>query len=141
MGTWLYQLAENEWSINNYRLDIWEGERWRWPVGQIRGSESHPQPGYPEPGDVVFFCYTKTSKEPGFCGWAVVQQWEDEGGDKKRFYFRPVAPSDQLKMHPWGDGEAFDLVARVRRDWNQATLYFVDQDLAEEIVEGIKAWV
>ncbi len=26
MAMWFYQLSHKAWSLNNYRLDIWEGE-------------------------------------------------------------------------------------------------------------------
>ena len=44
MAMWLYQLSQKDWSLNNYRLDIWEGERWEWEVGQVSGQQV-PQPG------------------------------------------------------------------------------------------------
>jgi hypothetical protein len=62
MAMWLYQLSEKEWSRKNYRLDIWEGERWEWEVGRVAGVDSSP-----EPGDTVAFFYAPSgSPEPAF---------------------------------------------------------------------------
>lgn len=33
MATWLYQINQKEWPPERYRVEIWEGERWRWPFG------------------------------------------------------------------------------------------------------------
>jgi hypothetical protein len=48
---WLYQLSPNLWSPERYRLEIWEGERWNWPVGGRSGEGQVPKPG----DTVVFF--------------------------------------------------------------------------------------
>jgi hypothetical protein len=133
---WLYQLSQAEWTPERYRLDIWEGERWRWPVGKITGS------GRPAAGDRVVFFFAQTAcPEPGFYGWAVVLQWEEE---EKRFYFRPVAPSDQLKMCPWWDGPAGaaeQIADQVRGQVPRGTLWRVPDELAAAIGAGIAGWV
>ena len=51
MASWLYQLDSTNWSPERYRLEIWEGERWAWPVGRktVKGQDT------PKPGDVVVF--------------------------------------------------------------------------------------
>src|SRR6266852_4838253 len=97
MAMWLYQLSQKDWSLNNYRLDIWEGERWEWEVGRMVALGAVPQAG----DTVAFFYAPHACPEPGFYGWAVILLWveEEEEKDKKkekkrRFYFRPVAPSD-----------------------------------------------
>ena len=90
MTMWLYQLTQTEWPVNRYRLDIWEGERWRWEVNRVSGTQ-----GTPEPGDTICFYYAKSGcPAPGFYAWAVVLQCVEEG-DTRRIHFRPVAPSDR----------------------------------------------
>jgi hypothetical protein len=129
---WLYQMSQRDWSPNNYRLDVWEGERWEWPVGRMVGADDPP-------GDVVVFFYAPAGgAEPGFYGWAVVQQWIEE---PRRFYFRPVAPSDQLKMHPWWDADAKRIADQVRGGVKQGTLWPVPDNLAPAIAGGITKWV
>jgi len=124
MAMWLYQLSQKVWSLNNYRLDIWEGERWEWEVGKVTGSVSVPRPG-----DTV----------AGFYGWAVILLWTTE--EKQRFYFRPVPPSDQLKMRPWWDKKAEEIADKVRQPVKMGTLWPVTDDLAAELGAGISAWV
>ncbi len=138
MTMWFYQLSQSFWPPESYRLDIWENERWSWPVGnKISSGES------PKPGDTVAFFYAPTGcKEPGFYGWAVVLGWEDgEGKEKDRIYFRPVAPSNRLKMHPWGDKKALDLADSVRGKMTKATLWLItDDQLKAAISAGILSW-
>jgi hypothetical protein len=134
MAMWLYQLSQEFWHPNNYRLDIWEGERWKWEIGSIKGQDR------PNPGDTVAFFYAPSGcDEPGFYGWAVIQLWQEEAG--KRFYFRPVSPSDQLKMHPWWDENAAKLAKEIRGKFARRTLWRVSGTLAEKVAVGINSWV
>jgi hypothetical protein len=133
---WLYQLTQAEWPVNSYRLDIWEGERWRWEVKKVVGTDQTPRPG-----DTICFYYAKADcPAPGFCGWAVALQWVEEE-DVRRVYFRPVAPSDQLKMRPWWDNEARRLADAVRGPVPRGTLWQVGDDSAAAIGAGIARWV
>ena len=133
---WFYQMSQAEWTPEQYRLDIWEGERWRWPVGKIAGTDR------PQAGDrIVFYFAKKGCPEPGFYGWAVILQWE---ATDTRFSFRPVAPSDQLKMRPWWDGpdgEVERIATQVRVPIPQGTLWRVPDGLAPAIGAGIAGWV
>lgn len=103
----MYQLNQKNWSPNRYMLEIWEGERWVWPVGQklARGQS-------PEPGDTIVFFYAPSGgKDAGFYGWAVILEWLD---DVSHLYFRATSPSDHLKMHPWWDEKAVLLANKIR---------------------------
>jgi hypothetical protein len=136
---WLYQLSTEETSVNNYRLDVWENERWEWPVGQIRGAKDGEAP---EAGDIVAFFYTKNAGQDkmGFYGWAVVLHF---GEYKKRSFvgFRPVYPSDYLKMDPWGEPNAINLADKIRGSWKQSTLFLVAPELERLLKEGIRRWI
>src|SRR5438034_3886935 len=122
MSMWLYQMNQSEWPPNSYRLDIWENERWSWPVGRIVGT------GAPKAGDRVVFFYAPTGGvEPGFYGWAIVLEWLE---DERRLYFRPVAPSDHLKMHPWWDDRARDVANQTRGGVKQGTRWHVPDEVA-----------
>jgi hypothetical protein len=140
MATWLYQLTQKEWSPERYRFDIWENERWKWHLRhddgenmRILGDER------PEPGDVViFFFAAQDCDEPGFYGWAVVlNAWNEEA---RELYFRPVAPSDQLKMHPWGNEDGMKLSNEIRNP-SQGTLRKLSLSDAKRIRSGILAWI
>jgi len=136
MATWLYQINQQQWPPERYRLEIWEGERWRWPVGNIRrGAEDAD----PRPGDTVVFFYAPTGGvDPGFYGWAVVLEWLEQ---EKEIYFRPVSPSDWLKMDPWWDEEASSLANEIRGRMKQGTMWRVDDSLVPELRDGIAAWL
>ena|SRR3990172_7667733 len=135
MAMWFYQMSQGLWPPGSYRLDIWENERWTWSVPTKRGTRD------PEPGDrVVFFYAPSRGEEGGFYGWAVVLDWRhDEEG--KRIYFRPVAPSDHLKMDPWWDPDAKRIADEVRGQVKRATLWPVRDELAKKISAGITAWL
>ncbi|AOO65000.1 hypothetical protein [Sulfurospirillum halorespirans] len=134
MAMWLYQIDQKNWNPARYRLEIWESERWVWHVGKIvhHGEEMNP-------GDtVVFFCAPSTGAEPGFYGWAIVLEWKE---DSQYIYFRPTSPSDYLKMVPWWDTNAKNIADKIRGKFKQGTLWFIPQDLAKEINEGIHQWI
>src|SRR5687767_15512833 len=99
MSSWLYQISATEWNPERFRVEIWENERWSWTVGRAVSAQESPAPG----DGIVFFYVPTGTKDPGFYAWAVVLEWYEE---TKRIYFRPVAPSNQLKMHPWWNTEA-----------------------------------
>lgn len=86
---------------------------------------------------MVFFYAPTGRADPGFYGWAVVLEWLREGGV---IYFRPVSPSDRLKMHPWWDEKAAELAERIRGRVKQGTLWRVPEDLVPELREGLVAW-
>src|SRR5262249_50371889 len=119
MSTWLYQISPQIWDPGRYRLEIWEGERWAWSVGARAGSGTDPQPG----DTVVFFCSPTGGNDPGFYGWAVVLDWHQPNDTP--LYFRPVAPSDHLKMDPWWDHEAKALADEIRGKVKRRTLWLI----------------
>lgn len=131
MSYWLYQLSQTDWPPEQYRLEIWENERWAWVVGRKQTKE------VPEPGDVVVFYYAESGGgDPGFYGWAVVTAWAHE-----QLYFTPVAPSNQLKMHPWWDDQA-DAVARaIRGKMPRATLWPISTAQVRELRKGFSSWI
>lgn len=134
MSMWMYQLNQTNWPPNRYRLEIWEGERWVWPVGQrLSGGE------LPKPGDTVVFFYAPSGGgDPGFYGWAIVLEWLD---DISRVYFRAAAPSDYLKMNPWWDDEARAVAEEIRGRMKQRTLWLVSDDLVGRLRRGLQSWV
>lgn len=133
MAMCLYQMDQQQWPPNSYRLDIWENERWTWPVGRKASASS------PKPGDRVFFFYAPSGGvEPGFYGWAVVLDWHE---DERGMYFRPVVPGDHLKMHPWWDDKAKEIADSVRGKVKQGTMWEVQDNLATELSLGVTAWL
>jgi hypothetical protein len=134
MATWMYQLNQQNWPPSRYRLEIWEGERWVWPVGQrsVGGKSLNS-------GDTIVFFYAPSGgNDPGFYGWAVVLEWLE---DNSHLYFRAVAPSDHLKMHPWWDKNAQQLADKIRGKMKQRTLWLVPDELINELRNGITSWI
>src|SRR5207237_1427806 len=69
-----------------------------------------------------------------FYGWAVVLEYYSDV-----LYFRPVAPTNHLKMHPWWNHEAEELANEVRGAMKQATLWPVQDHHWKRIRRGITA--
>ena len=133
MSMWLYQIDAQNWSPQRYRLEIWEGERWAWPVGQKRLADRTP-----EPGDIVVFYNTQSGgTDWGFYGWAVILEWFDDG---TQLYFRPVVPSDLVKMHPWRDKRAREIADKIRGRVKQGTFWYVPEELEFALRQGLVAW-
>ncbi len=139
MATWLYQTNQQQWPPERYRLEIWEGERWYWPVGQLtRGRQGAEDP---VAGDTVVFFYARTGgSDPGFYGWAIITEWLDRNGERG-MYFRPVSPSDELKMNPRWDPPASELADEIRGAVKQGTMWRVQEDLVPELRRGIRTWL
>jgi hypothetical protein len=130
MSTWFYQMDQRIWSPERYRLEIWEGETWAWPARRIVAGGERPGAG-----DTVAFFYTRTGgDDPGFYGWAVVLEWFAQASHQLKF--RPAAPSDKLKMFPWGDEQAMEIANSIRGKVKQGTLWLVRESLVERCAEG-----
>lgn len=128
-------MSPKVWSPAQYRLDIWENQPWAWPVGVISG-----QGNKPAPGDILVTYFAKAGgTDPGFYGWAVILDWRSAAAAQIRF--KPVAPSDSLKMCPWWDKEAEAIADKIRGNMKQRTLWLVDNDLATQLRRGILNWV
>ena len=131
MGTWAYPLSAKTWSPSSYRLEAWERERIARPLRKAPGRAR------PEPGDLVlFFCAEGEGDDPGFYGWSVVLAFD---ADAALLHLRPAAPSDFLKMRPWWDDQAAELVERLRGG-RGAGLQRVTPKLRDRIRDGIGDW-
>ena len=134
MPHWLYQIDQSAWPPGRYRLEIWEGERWAWPVGRL-ASKKRPQAG----DTVTFFCAPSRGSDPGFYGWAVVTEFYTEAVHE--LYFVPVAPSDALKMMPWWNAEARKVADEIRGRFKQGTMWLIDDTLRDRLRRGIREWI
>lgn len=135
MNIWFYQINQQSWPPNRYRLEIWENQTWSWPIGRMHGGGVEI-----ETGDVVVFFYAPSGgDDPGFYGWAIVQEFVDFG--RPEILFRPVSPSDFLKMCPWWDEEAKALADDIRGKFKQITLWRVDHKDWMRLSNGIRFWL
>ncbi len=136
MSYWFYQINQGKWEPERFRIEIWENERWSWTVGKQAGE------GEPKPGDSVAFFYAEAEGfDPGFYGWAVVLEYHEAYDGNKTLYFRPVAPTDHLKMDPWWDDEAKALAKEVREPVYMGTLWPAYEEHGRRIRSGITKWV
>lgn len=137
MSYWFYQLNQQRWEPERFRIEVWENERWSWTVGRaVFGGEE------PIAGDSVAFFYAPAGgNDPGFFGWAVVLEWHRDHDDNRTIYFRPVSPTNHLKMHPWWNEEARAIADEVRGSVAQGNLWRVSDDLWKRIREGVTTWV
>lgn len=89
---------------------------------------------------MVFFYAPSGGQDPGFYGWAIIMEWlELESTVELRF--RPVSPSDHLKMHPWWNESASRLADAIRGKVKQGTLWLVPDDKVSELRSGITSWL
>lgn len=137
MSTWLYQMNQKYWNPQRYRIEIWEGQTWQWDVGK-KITQDH----VPTAGDIVMFFYAKSGgTEAGFYGWAVILEWLTLDDQSNHMTFRPVAPSDHLKMDPWWNVKAEKLADKIRGSVKQGTLWYVEDGLIKELRSGVAAWL
>ena len=53
MSCWFYQINQEYWPPERFRIEIWENERWSWVSRKLSGG------GEPQPGDSIAFFYVK----------------------------------------------------------------------------------
>ena len=99
MNAWLYQMAlRKEWSPEDYRVEVWEGQEVTWPSGKLTGAEGDKV----IPGDVIFLFFAQTHNvSPGIYGVGIITRYSPGRGE---ITFRVCPPSDHLKTDPlWDD--------------------------------------
>jgi hypothetical protein len=118
MAAWLYQMAEGEdWTPEEYRLEVWEGNHVTWPHRKIvLKTAADPAPGEP----IVLFFAKSGTEYPGICGLGVMLKLLSH---REKIGFRPVFPTDLLKMAPIWDTEIEELVNEVRGPSPRATMW------------------
>jgi len=133
MGEWLYQMSEDFYTPEEYREQIWEEELVHWPTGKIVGDE------IPGAGDTMALWYTKTgARHPGICGWGVILRCLPEEED---LLWRPVFPSDYLKMDPIYNEEVSRLVDVIRGGMPRATMWLIRPEHADRLRGAIRSWL
>jgi hypothetical protein len=133
MSVWLYQMSHRDWPPERYREEVWEGELSSWPAGKVIGGTN------PEPGDSMVLWYARTGNpDPGMYGWGVVVG-TSAIQRRKRIRWRPVTPSDYLKMNPLLDDETAAIVDQVRKGMPRATMWPIPHKHMRTIRERIAA--
>ena len=131
MAFWLYQMTNDEWSQEQYRTEVWEGNNTTWQFGTISPAGSSPQLG-----DTMVLFYARSGGDPGIYGWAVILRYQD-----KEVYFRPAPPSDYLKMNPLWNDTVSDTIDKIRGRRKRGTMWEIDFELMRSLREEIAKYV
>ena len=135
MAVWLYQMSADNYSIEEYRAEVWEREWVKWPTGNPR-TESGCKVS---PGDTVVLFFVRTgTKEPGIYGWGVVTHYKE---DKGLFSFRPTSPSDYLKMNPVWDDDVSNLVDAIRGPMKVVSMWEMSAEHTAKMRSRIHDWI
>jgi hypothetical protein len=130
-AVWLYQMSANIWKETQYRLQVWEAIPVYWPAKQIKGEQR------PAPGDRILCWYAKAgATSPGLCGWGVVLSFDDESNE---IAWRPVFPSDLMKMHPLFDTSIAARVDSIRGKVPRGTLWRIERVDADWLMERVSS--
>jgi hypothetical protein len=133
MAVWLYQMSAENYTPEEYREAIWEGQVIRWPSGKVSSNFQI------SPGDIVILVFVKTgTHEPGIYGWGIIINYKKE---KETIAFRPTYPSDYLKMNPIGDDEVSDMLDKIRRPIKQGTMWEVGNVHVTKFRQKIQNWI
>jgi hypothetical protein len=129
-AVWLYRMSADSWKEAKYRLRVWEGIPVVWPANQIRGGQR------PTAGDRMFCWYAFTgSTAPGLCGWGLVLSFDDESNEVE---WRPVFPSDLMKMHPLYDKSLAARVDTIRGKMPRGTLWRIERADADWLAKQVR---
>ena len=127
MTAWLYQMSDKEWSHEEYRTQVWEGNMTTWETRKVQ-----PVGKRPKPGETMLLFYAANSREPGVYGWAIVLGCSDD-----EVFFRPCMPSDCLKMNPLWDSDISDIVNKIRTPTPRGTLWAINENEKRRILQRI----
>lgn len=134
MACWLYQMNAKLYRQERYRTEVWEGNTvTNWFIG-----EAKRRPKEVAPGDIVILFYAKThaTDRPGIYGWGIITLFDGGVMD-----FRPVEPSDYLKMNPLLDDEVYNIIDEIRGGFPEMTMWKVDKEPLERLRQKIAQYV
>ena len=125
MAAWLYQMNHAQFSHERYRNEVWEGTQ----VTNWGGGEAKRRPKDVQSGDILVLFYSKTNApDPGIYGWGVVTYFDEETVN-----FRPVFPSDYLKMNPIVEGEVSEIIKHIRGPVATGTMWKIEREDLDKI--------
>jgi hypothetical protein len=132
MAMWLYQMSSDYWAPERYREEVWEGDESSFTRGTVRTGDT------PESGDSILLWYAKTKAkgEPGIYGWGVLL-----GVREDIIRWRPVFPSDYLKLDPLFDRELSDLIVSIRGPMPQGTMWSLSKSEVETLRRRIRMFL
>ena len=78
------------------------------------------------------------TQEPGIFGWGIILGFQEDRG---YIVFRPVYPSDFLKIYPIWDPDISALLDSIRGPVKVGTIWEVSNADAEKIKQKVREWV
>ncbi len=114
MTMWLYQLSEKRWAPDRFRLEIWEHEKWNWSVGDKAPPRDLQRQGIPWHSSML---QQEERNQASMVGLLCLSGFREA----TPLYFRPVTPSDYLKMRPWWGHARAALADEIRGTMKQGT--------------------
>ena len=122
MQAWLYQMrCTQDWRPEDYRIEVWEGQRTIWPAGGIlpRGLSDIAS------GDTIILFFAKSGNDdPGLYGWGVIHAYDQR---RNQITFQPTPPSDYLKSDPLWDDDIHQLLDQIRENQPRKTLWGISR--------------
>ncbi len=120
MACWLYQINARNYSQERYRAEVWEGSvTQNWTLG-----ESPNKPKDISLGDLIIFLFVKAGRrDPGIYGWGIVTFFDKE---LEEIHFRPVPPSDYLKMNPVPEDKVHGIVGTIQGGFAQKAMFKIE---------------
>jgi len=133
MNAWLYQMViRNEWSPEDYRVEVWEGQNVTWPSGKVTGAEANEVIR----GDVIFLFFAETrNPSPGIYGVGIITDYFPR---RREISFRVCPPSDHLKTDPLWDDDIKQAIARIRGKVLQGTMWRIPPAALKLIQLGVR---
>jgi len=121
-------MNNEDWPINEYREEVWEGATNDWLPKKITGTDM------PKRGDIIVLWYVKTGikKDMGLYGWGVILKFT-KGEKISSIRFRPAPPSDYLKMDPLYNTDIQDLIDEIRGKPPRGTMWEINNLNADKI--------
>jgi hypothetical protein len=123
-------LVECDWSINSFQKEVKEGRAVDWETRKIMFSNNKPAAG-----DIIIFFYVKSKTfTPGICGIGIITKYLPR---RRRIYFVPIPPTNQLKKQPWFDEQVEDYLDLIRHNAVRGTMYRLPAIIESEIRRGM----
>jgi hypothetical protein len=134
VSRWLYQMSEASWPSEEFRREIWEGAKIRWPTRHVMFAGGD----LPSAGDLIICFYAPSdSLFPGICGFGIITRYLVKS---RRFDWLPLPPTESLKYSPWWDDRVIEIIDSVRRQSPRGTMYKLPAALDSDLRRGSFAW-
>ncbi len=109
-------ICREEWTPEDYRVDVWEDHEISWPVGKLVGARNDDV----IPGNLIFLFFAQTQNAfPGIYGVGIITRYSPRRGE---ITFRLCPPSNYLKINPLWDDNVKQVINHIRGRFTQGTM-------------------